>query len=731
MLTATLRALALAAPLVLAAAGAPAQPALGPADAASSVPAAEEIESLVRQLEDPKARAELVAKLRALRAAAGQAMPPEAVAESALDQVNRLLLDRLDVMVRAFTTLGGVLANLPLLGEWLTFQLENEFRRALWSNVLSGVAVALGIGGLVAWLVARLIRRYRPEGALGTLARLRVAVVDLVPASVFALVSGLVLDQGGFLPATARVAWVVVAAILADRVLTVASRHVAEARGLRDEGEPSPPDSPAAALRTARRIGRLVIFGYAALLAAGRLGLPPDVYDAAATVLTLAVALALTVAILVRRVALERLMRALGRWIENDYVRRLLLVDLLIDTAHLWLVALVWLNAALLVLGIGWGPVRVTIATLAVLLLAHLLLTWLDRPTAAPRPAGEGEEPGEPAAADGASLGTRLLKTAVKAGAVVLLLEAWGIGLIAWLGSPEGRAALGTGLRIAMILAVCFALWRLSSWWIGGYIRARDAQGNIRYGNRARTAAAIAKSAIVVLLVLVAVTAVLGELGIQATPLLAGAGVVGLAVGFGSQKLVQDIINGLFILLGDTIRVGDVVDLGGRSGVVEAISMRTVTLRSYNGDVHTIPFGTIDSITNMTRDYSFWVLDLGVAYKENVDAVIAVLQEIEAQMRREWPWRRLILEPLEIAGLDRLAEPAVVIRGRLKTRPGEQWRVGRELNRRIKRRFDELGIEIPFPQRTVHLVQASPGPLAAAEGEGAPGQPARRAAGRG
>jgi small conductance mechanosensitive channel len=227
----------------------------------------------------------------------------------------------------------------------------------------------------------------------------------------------------------------------------------------------------------------------------------------------------------------------------------------------------------------------------------------------------------------------------------------------------------------------------------------------------------------VVLLVLIAAVSVLGELGIQATPLLAGAGVVGLAVGFGSQKLVQDIINGLFILLGDTIRVGDVVDLGGRSGVVEAISMRTVTLRAYNGDVHTIPFGTIDSITNMTRDYSFWVLDLGVGYRENVDRVVAVLHEIEAQLRREWPWRRLILEPLEIAGLDRFGDSAVVIRGRIKTRPGEQWRVGREFNRRLKRRFDELGIEIPFPQRTVHLIAEPPSATRAAAPAAAP--PAR------
>jgi len=723
--------------LGLGASAARAQPAAPAAPAATSgagaaLPSAAELDALIRELEDPAARAELIAKLRALRAAGAPAAEPAVparVAETALERASRILVERLEATLRVFGTLAALLGNLPQLGDWLAFQLENPYRRELWRSVASGVAQALGIAALVGWLAARLVRRWRPSGTPGPGVRLRLAALDLLPVTVFAGVTGLILDQGGFLPATARVAWLVVGAVLADRILSVAVRHLAEARGLPPLGEPAPADSPASVLRATVRIGRLVIYGNMVLLVAGRLGLPPDLYDAASSLLTILVASALTVAILVRRGAIERGVRAFGRWIEADFLRRLLLLDLLIGTAHLWLVALVWLNAALLVLGLGWGPVRATLATLAVLAAAHLVLTWLDRPVAPAKATGEGEEPGEAGPPVEASLATRLVAAAVKLVALVLLLEAWGIGLVGWLASPEGRVVLDKALRIVAILGISYGLWRLASWWVGGYLAARDAQGNVRYSNRARTVAAIARSVIVVLLGLIAVVAVLGELGIQATPLLAGAGVVGLAVGFGSQKLVQDIINGLFILLGDTIRVGDVVDLGGRTGVVEAISMRTVTLRSYNGDVHTIPFGTIDSITNMTRDFSFWVLDVGVSYKENVDRVIAVLHEVEAQLRRDWPWRRLILEPLEIAGLDRFADSAVVIRGRLKTRPGEQWRVGREFNRRLKRRFDELGIEIPFPQRTVHLV-AEPRAAPGVPGTAASGEPARHAAGR-
>ena len=127
-------------------------------------------------------------------------------------------------------------------------------------------------------------------------------------------------------------------------------------------------------------------------------------------------------------------------------------------------------------------------------------------------------------------------------------------------------------------------------------------------------------------------------------------------IGFGAQTLVKDLITGLFILAGDTVRVGDVVDLGGKAGVVEAISMRTITLRAYNGDVHTIPFSSIDVVTNMTKDFSYYVFDVIVAYKENVDRVVEVLREIDSQLRREWPYRRLMLEPLEIAGVDAFRE---------------------------------------------------------------------------
>jgi small conductance mechanosensitive channel len=246
-------------------------------------------------------------------------------------------------------------------------------------------------------------------------------------------------------------------------------------------------------------------------------------------------------------------------------------------------------------------------------------------------------------------------------------------------------------------------VWESISLAIERSVADRDVEGNPRLSSRTRTLLNIIRHVVLVFLGLMALFVILAELGVNIAPLLAGAGVIGLAIGFGSQKLVQDIITGMFVLFSDTMRVGDVVQVSGRSGVVEAVTLRTVVLRDYGGNVHTIPYSAIDTVTNLTKDFSYAVFDIGVGYRENVDEVMQVLHDLGAEMRQDPYFRRLILEPLEVAGVDRFADSAVVIKARFKTRPLRQWDVAREFNRRIKNRFDELGIEIPFPHQTVYF----------------------------
>jgi small conductance mechanosensitive channel len=194
----------------------------------------------------------------------------------------------------------------------------------------------------------------------------------------------------------------------------------------------------------------------------------------------------------------------------------------------------------------------------------------------------------------------------------------------------------------------------------------------------------------------------LRNIGIDIGPLLAGAGIAGLAVGFGAQELVRDFISGIFILLENRIREGDVAIINGVGGLVEEVGLRTVVLRDLSGVVHVYQNGKIDTLSNMTKEWSAMVFDIGVAYKEDTDEVSRVMARVAEDLRSDPKFSDQILEPLEMMGVDNFADSAVVVRARFKTKPLQQWAVGREYRRRLKKAFDEQGIEIPFPHQTLY-----------------------------
>ncbi|MBI1895228.1 MAG: mechanosensitive ion channel family protein [Acidobacteria bacterium] len=233
---------------------------------------------------------------------------------------------------------------------------------------------------------------------------------------------------------------------------------------------------------------------------------------------------------------------------------------------------------------------------------------------------------------------------------------------------------------------------------------------DIELEKRAATLGGILRKTAAVAIWAVASVMALKEAGFDIAPILATlatAGVAGLAIGFGAQNLVRDVIAGLFILLENQIRVNDVAVINGTGGLVEEINLRTTVLRGLDGTVHIFPNGTIERLSNMTREYSYYVFDIGVAYKEDTDRVSQVVREIAEEMMQEDPYRDAMLEPIEVLGVDKFADSAVVIKARVKTRPIQQWMVGREMNRRMKKKFDELGIEIPFPHQSLYFGGAS------------------------
>ncbi|MCX8043602.1 MAG: mechanosensitive ion channel family protein [Desulfobacterota bacterium] len=220
---------------------------------------------------------------------------------------------------------------------------------------------------------------------------------------------------------------------------------------------------------------------------------------------------------------------------------------------------------------------------------------------------------------------------------------------------------------------------------------------------RAKTLTAIIHTTLLVAIYAIAIITIISELGIQIGPLLAGAGIAGLAIGFGAQSLVKDVINGFFLLLENQIRVGDVVEVGGIGGMVESINLRTIRLRDLQGRLHIIPHGSIDRVTNFTKDWSQALIEIGVAYKEDIDRVIEVLTRVGEELRNDPDFAPFILEPMTMQGVDSFGDSSVNLRMYFKTLPLKQWEVAREFRRRVKKAFDIAGIEIPFPHRTIYI----------------------------
>jgi len=264
------------------------------------------------------------------------------------------------------------------------------------------------------------------------------------------------------------------------------------------------------------------------------------------------------------------------------------------------------------------------------------------------------------------------------------------------------------GLPIIIILLTSLILTRILQSAVNRIERKFEENGLVasEREKRLKTITGLLNTSIKVVIYVAALMMIVTELGIAIGPLLAGAGIAGIAIGFGAQSLVKDIISGFFLLFEDQIRVGDVVKIAGIGGLVEAVNLRTTRLRDLEGKVHIIPNGIIDVATNYTKDWSRALVEVGVAYKEDVDHVISVLEEVGEELRTDPEWKASILEPMTVQGLDSFGDSSVNIRVYFKTLPLRQWDVSREFKKRIKKTFDARGIEIPFPHRTIYMGEA-------------------------
>ena len=283
-----------------------------------------------------------------------------------------------------------------------------------------------------------------------------------------------------------------------------------------------------------------------------------------------------------------------------------------------------------------------------------------------------------------------------------LVLDAWRVfDLGAWLRSDAGIATVASVASVLAILMLAAAAWIVVASWID--FRLRPDNGLSEPSARHRTLLALFRNAAAVVIVTMAGMITLSELGIDIGPLIAGAGVLGLAIGFGAQKLVQDIIGGVFIQLENAINTGDWIDAGGISGTAERLSIRSVGLRDLAGTFHIVPFSSVDTVSNYMRDFAYHVGVYGVAYRENTDEVIPHLIAAFEELLQDPELGPEIIGDLEISGVTGFGDSSVNIRVRIKTKPGLQWRVGRGYNRLVKQHFDAADIEIPFPHTTLYF----------------------------
>jgi moderate conductance mechanosensitive channel len=289
-----------------------------------------------------------------------------------------------------------------------------------------------------------------------------------------------------------------------------------------------------------------------------------------------------------------------------------------------------------------------------------------------------------------------------------------------------GEWTFSHGLHVLLIVIIAYALVRMSALLARRFEHDMTLETGLdamERGKRARTLSAVAQNFSTVLVIGIAVLMVLQELRLDITPILTGAGIVGLAVGFGAQTLVRDIISGFFLILENQVRVGDEAAINGTPGLVEAINLRTIVLRDIEGTVHVFPNGAINTLANRSKDFSYYVIDVAVSYYDDSDRVAEVLREIGAELQNDPVYGPSILEPIEILGIDAFSDWSARMKARIKTVPLKQWVIGRELRRRVIKAFGRHGFAIPFPVPNT-AVQPDRGNPSAAGAEGPPhGEP--------
>ncbi|TDH59525.1 mechanosensitive ion channel [Dankookia rubra] len=627
------------------------------------------------------------------------------------------------------------MADLPALWSATANLLRDPVSQTRLIDAAWKLLLLLGIGLAAEWAVVRTVNRPRhwldaaAPAANGTpwtwLKRVPLVLgrllLDLLPILGFGLAVYSLFGLLQPLPTTRLVGLMMANAYMAARAAFALARMFLSPASNHLRLIPSSDATARAGIRWLRRLMLVGVGGYTLAEAGLLLGLPWSAYDAILNLTLLVISLLLARIVLQQREAVAAFLQA-GPLAPGEEATgtRLMLRATRDRLAEVWhVVVILWLVASWVIwaLAVENGIRQLLVGTVLTVLIvggAKALdeaIGWAMDRVLHPGPEMARRFPGLAArAAQYVPLLKSIVSAALGFGAVILLLETWGLNSLDWFDEGTlGRRLVDTLLSIASTLVVALVVWEVANSAIQRRLARISRDAHAARSARVRTLLPMLRTVLGAVILVVVVLNALAQLGLNVAPLLAGAGVVGLAIGFGSQTLVRDVITGIFLLLEDAVAVGDVVTLGGLTGVVENLSIRSIKLRATDGSVHIVPFSAVTTVTNMTRDFAFAVLDVTVAYTEDTDQVVQALKEIGAEIRSEAKWKPLIRDDIDVWGVDKLADNGVIIRARVKTEPSSRWPVVREFNRRIKIQFAEKGIVIPRPQPMV-MVERAPEP---------------------
>ncbi|HWK45568.1 MAG TPA: mechanosensitive ion channel domain-containing protein [Stellaceae bacterium] len=670
-----------------------------------------ELQQLVGTLQDDAARKKLIDQLNALIAAQRGLKPPAPTPVGILESVS----DHLQNMSQEFVQAAVIVIDVSRLWHWIEAVANDAAARARWIDASLSLAIALAAALIAETITRAVLRRVRrkpgerrddrwPVRLAFAVMRL---IVELLPLIAFGVAAFAALPLTRPQVSTSAVVISLFIATLNSRAILTLARVLLLRDGSIAPLLPIGEESAGYLYVWTRRFTLWLAYGYAAGQVAWWLGVPGGVNSLLLKAVALVVSALAIAFVLQNRQAVATWLRGRRDAAGTEPTRQRSAVRILRDRfADVWhVLAVLYIVAlfAVYALRIEGGFIfvgRATLFTMAIVTVSRLLVAAINQI------ARRGFAIGDELKARFPSLETRAnrylpiltttVTTVIYVFGALCLLEVWGVGSFSWLGTGIGRQLTGSLVTIGVVLLIAFLVWEVINAAIERYLTVAITGERTKRTARIRTLLPLLRNVFAVILWVLVGLLVLSELGVNIAPLLAGAGVVGLAIGFGSQALVKDLINGLFMLLEDTVAVGDVVDLGGgHTGVIEAISIRTIKLRDVAGAVHTMSFSEVTKVINLTKDFSYFVVETALTYDSDVDRALSVQRRVAEEMKADSGFGWMMLDEFETLGVDALGPTTVTLKGRIKTLPGRQWTIGREFNRRLKTALPAAGI--PFP----------------------------------